>query len=100
MRSRKKQLDYPLKFEKVIYYTVALYRRYYLFNIYYEDDPIKNLICAVYVSLKLNEYDEGFISKMAIKWKEKAVKHRYSPGGQENIYVQKQKERKNTRHGS
>lgn len=73
MRTRKKQLDYPFKFEKVIYYAVALFRRYYLLNIYFEDDPIRNLICAVYVSLKLNEYDEGFIAKMAIKWKEKAV---------------------------
>lgn len=73
MRTRKRQLDYPLKFEKVIYYAVALYRRYYLLNIYPQDEPVRNLICAVYASLKLNEYDEGFIAKMALKWKEKAV---------------------------
>jgi hypothetical protein len=34
---------------------------------------VKNLICAVYLSLKINEYDEGFIAKMASKWKEKPV---------------------------
>ena len=73
MRTRKKHLDYPLKFEKVIYYAVALYRRYYLLNIYPQDEPVRNLICAVYASLKLNEYDEGFITKMALKWKEKSV---------------------------
>lgn len=69
MRSRKRQIDYPLKFEKVIYLAVALYRRYYLLNIYLQEEAVRNLISAVYVSLKLNEYDEGFIIKMALKWK-------------------------------
>jgi hypothetical protein len=56
MRSRRSQIDYPLKFEKVIYYAVSLYKRYYLVNSYIQEEPIQTLICAVYTSLKFNEY--------------------------------------------
>jgi hypothetical protein len=32
MRRRRRQNEYPFKFEKIIYYAVALYKRYYLVN--------------------------------------------------------------------
>jgi hypothetical protein len=57
----------------VIYYALSLYKRYYLVNSYIQEEPIQTLICAVYTSLKFNEYEENFLIKMAGKWREKTV---------------------------
>ena len=71
MRRRKRQPEMPLKFEKVIYYAVALYKRYYLLRTYIQEEPTSSLICALYTSLKINEYEESFVKGVALKWKEK-----------------------------
>ena len=75
MRRRRRQNEYPFKFEKIIYYAVALYKRYYLVNSFICEDVniYQAIICCIYLSLKYNEYDDNFMRKAADKWK----KHKY-----------------------
>lgn len=81
MRRRRRQNEYPFKFEKIIYYAVALYKRYYLVNSYICEDVsyTQALICCVYLSFKFNEYDDNFMLKIAAKWKTKSI---FSPKDQ------------------
>ena len=81
MRRRRRQNEYPFKFEKAIYYAVSLYKRYYLVNSYICEDVsyTQALICCLYLSLKFNEYDDSFMLKIAAKWKTKSL---FSPKDQ------------------
>jgi hypothetical protein len=71
MRRRRRQNEYPFKFEKIIYYAVALFKRYYMVNSFICEDinVTQSIICSIYLSMKFNEYDEGFMDKAAKKWK-------------------------------
>jgi hypothetical protein len=71
LRARKYPADRPFKFEKVIFTAVALFKRYYLVNSFVDEEPMQNCICAMYLALKLNEYSEAYIQKMALAWRGK-----------------------------
>lgn len=73
LRARRHQPELPFKIEKVIYYAVALFKRFFLVNSYYSADLGQAILCAMYTSLKCNEFDANFITKIANKVKEKGL---------------------------
>ena len=77
MRKRKRQNEFPFKNEKIVFYAVALFKRYYLINSYICEDLTytQAIICCLYLSLKFNEYQDGQLLKLANKWKQKPFFH-------------------------
>lgn len=75
MRRKRRQHEDPFKFEKIIFYAVTLYKRYYLVNSFICEDITfsQAIICCTYLSLKFNEYDDAFMLKAASKWRKKFI---------------------------
>ena len=65
--------DHPMLREKVVETAVNLFKRYFLVHSFIDVNPVQTIVCAIYLSLKIEEIDDRGLKNYAQRLMKKNI---------------------------